>query len=208
MTAPPRLSGTAESALSADKRRLVRELLAALAQRPVWALPLLAARVSPAAAADGEALKRVACVFRNGAPANRPQSPSSFARSQAGTEKTTAVNCLQQSSTQSSSHAQVRQGTVRLVVRRPMTWNVLTVWLHRTARNPLLSIGCRDMQPPMHACTLASCANAPCELQCRAVEGAVGVPRLRPTPGPSGAAVASPGVPSAYCLVRPGVLPW
>ena len=70
--------GTAESALGADKRRLVRELLAALAQRPVWALPLLAARVSPAAAADGEALKRVACVFRNGAPADRPQNPSSL----------------------------------------------------------------------------------------------------------------------------------
>ena len=55
----------------------------------------------------------------------------------------------------------------------------------------------------MHACPLASCANVPRELQCRTVEGVVGAPRLRPTPGPSGAAVAGPGVSSAYCLVRP-----
>ena len=49
----------------------MRKLLAALAERPVWPLPLLAARVSPAAA-DSELLKRVACVFRNGALALFP----------------------------------------------------------------------------------------------------------------------------------------
>ncbi|KAK9835425.1 hypothetical protein WJX81_008652 [Elliptochloris bilobata] len=59
-------SGTAEAAMIIEKRLLVRELLAVLAERPVWALPLLAARASPAAAADVEVLKRVAYVFRNG----------------------------------------------------------------------------------------------------------------------------------------------
>lgn len=113
--------GTAESAMSGDKRRLVRELLAALAERPVWALPLLANRVSPAAAADSEALKRVACVFRNGAPANRPTVPSSFARSQAGMAQTKAVDCLQHSSTQGSNHAFAHQGTALPVVRLPIT---------------------------------------------------------------------------------------
>ena len=162
MTAPARPSGTAESALSADKRRLVRELLAALAQRPVWALPLLAARVSPAAAADGEALKRVACVFRNGAPASRPHSFSSFARSQAGTEKPTAGNCLQQSSTQSSSHAQARQGTARPVVRRPVTWNNLSYSMVAQDRAQSALVhwlqGCATAHACMHTRFLCRCA--------------------------------------------------
>ena len=63
-----RAAGTAEASLSTERRAVVRALADALAARPVWAPALLAARVLAGAAADAEMHKRVAYVFRNGAP--------------------------------------------------------------------------------------------------------------------------------------------
>ena len=45
----------------------MQQLMAKLAARPVWAQALLAAQVPPSAAADADAHKRVAYMFRNGA---------------------------------------------------------------------------------------------------------------------------------------------
>ena len=150
--------------MSSEKRRLVRELLAALAERPVWALPLLAARVSPAAAADSELLKP--CGLR--IPQWRASSPDLYLQARQAWQTSWLWTVRH---TPTPDYQQPCVGTpgdclrcVKAFSGAVQNCNILSEAMDSVML--ALRTCCRSPQPHMHAQWVASCPT--CRVSCSA----------------------------------------